>query len=93
MKDREFRIAINMGYGQMFEPEYLERAETPRAAALAALGRYFSSTLVTDQFLSLIPGATDTYGRNVFEVYLVSKDDQPLKAYKILVDDLERMEG
>lgn len=94
MNDRDFYIAIDMGYGQVFKPDYLERATTAHGAALAALGRYFSSTLVTDQFLDLIPKkGPQTYGRNVFEVYLVSADNQPLKGYTVIVDDLATVGG
>lgn len=91
--EREFRISINMGYGQVFKPEHLERTTTARQAALDALDRYFGAES-SNAFTDLIVLPSQTYGRTIFEVYLLTGQGGALaRAYTILVDDLARQEG
>ena len=85
---REFRVAFNMGYGQVFQPEHLERAEGPRRAAQYALRRYFGQQMIQDRFSALISTACTTYGRRTYEIYTMADGATYEKGYTVIVDDV-----
>lgn len=85
---RQFRIAVNMGYGQVFQPEWLEEAHDARYAAIYGLRRYFGQQMVEDRFSDLIPTASSTYGRTVFEIYTFGDGKTYEKGYTVIVDDI-----
>lgn len=86
---RNFSIAINMGYGQVFKPTHIETANDARTAATYFLRRYFGAQLVEDRFSDLIPLASSRLGRTVFEVYTFGDGKTYEKGYTVIVDEEE----
>lgn len=90
MKPRKFRIAINMGYGQIFSPEHIEDADSHNTAATYALRRYFGSVMVEERFADLIPTtATWPASRHVFQVFTYGDGKTYEKAYDVIVDEVD----